>query len=252
LLPISQNHSAGNSYIDMTDSFQTSDGNARNCIALTKQRGDVQVLISRLARDEWSESRRQTGRDNQMENADTVIAVFPDHNAAEGAVKRLAQSGFDMRSLSVVGKGYHTDEKIVGFYNIGDRVKFWGKRGAFWGGLWGLFFGGLLITIPIVGYVAVLGYLATVMIAGIENAVVVGGLSALGAGLYGIGVPKDSVIQYETALKADSFLLMAHGPAAEINHAKAILATMSPSRVDVHAASRAAEVPGDPVHAAAG
>ena len=187
-----------------------------------------------------------------MEKMDTIIAVFPDHNAAEGAVKRLAQAGFDLKSLSVVGKGYHTDEKVVGFYNVGDRVKFWGRQGAFWGGLWGLFFGGLFITIPVVGYVGVLGYLATVMIAAIENAVVVGGLSALGAALFSIGVPKDSVIQCETALKADSFLLMAHGPAAEIDRAKALLAAMSPSRLDVHAAGKAAEVPGNPVHAAAG
>jgi hypothetical protein len=187
-----------------------------------------------------------------MEKTDTIIAVFPDHNAAEGAVKKLAQAGYDMKSLSVVGKGYHTDEKIVGFYNIGDRVKFWGKRGAFWGGFWSLFFGGLFITIPVVGSVAVLGYLAAVMITAIENAVVVGGLSALGAALFSIGVPKDSVIQYETALKADNFLLMAHGPPAEIDHAKAMLAAMNPSRLDVHAPGKAAEVFGNPVHAAAG
>jgi hypothetical protein len=43
---------------------------------------------------------------------------------------------------------------------------------------------------------------------------------------------------------------MAHGPAAEINHAKAILAAMSPSQLDVHAAGKAAEAPGNPVHAA--
>jgi hypothetical protein len=190
----------------------------------------------------------KSGKDDQMEKMDTIIAVFPDHNAAEGAVKRLAQAGFDMKSLSVVGKGYHTDEKVVGFYNVGDRVKFWGRQGAFWGGLWGLFLSGLFITVPVVGHVAVLGYLATVMIAGIENAVVVGGLSALGAALFSIGVPKNSVIQYETALKADSFLLMAHGPAAEIDRAKAILAATSPSRLDVHAAG--AGVSGNPAHAA--
>jgi len=60
-----------------------------------------------------------------------VVAVFPDHTAAEEAVKRLTDAGFDMKTLSVVGKGYHTDEKVVGFYNTGDRIKFWGARGAF-------------------------------------------------------------------------------------------------------------------------
>ena len=91
---------------------------------------------------------------------DAVIAVFADHPAAETAVKKLAADGFEMKNLSVVGKGYHTEEKVVGFYNLGDRVKFWGTRGAFWGGLWGLFFGGLFMTVPLVGHVIILGYLA--------------------------------------------------------------------------------------------
>jgi hypothetical protein len=169
-----------------------------------------------------------------MENTDTVVAVFADHAAAETAVKKLTAAGFEMKNLSVVGKGYHTDEKVVGFYNTGDRIKFWGVRGAFWGGFWGLFLGGLFVAVPVVGQVVVLGTLALIMIAAIENAVIVGGLSALGAALYSIGIPKDSVIQYETALKTDSFLVMAHGSAAEIARAKTILGTVSPSRVDVH------------------
>jgi hypothetical protein len=169
-----------------------------------------------------------------MENPDTVIAVFADHPAAETAIKKLTSSGFDMKNLSVVGKGYHTDEKVVGFYNTGDRVKFWGMRGAFWGGFWGLFLGGLFMAVPAVGQVVVLGYLASIVIAAIENAVIVGGISALAAALYSIGVPKDSVIQYETALKTDSFLVTAHGPAAEIARAKTVLGTANPTRVDVH------------------
>ena len=169
-----------------------------------------------------------------MENTDTVVAVFADHPAAEAAIKKLTTAGFEMKNLSVVGKGYHTDEKVVGFYNTGDRIKFWGTRGAFWGGFWGLFLGGLFVAVPVVGQVVVLGTLASIMIAAIENAVIVGGLSALGAALYSIGIPKDSVIQYETALKTDSFLVMAHGSAAEIARAKTILGTVNPSRVDVH------------------
>ena len=93
----------------------------------------------------------------------------------------MAEEGIDIRHLSIVGKGYHTDEKGVGFYNMGDRVKFWGKSGAFWGGLWGWFFGGIFPTIPVIGHVVVLGYLTAAVISAVEGAVVVGGLSALGA-----------------------------------------------------------------------
>jgi hypothetical protein len=96
------------------------------------------------------------------------------------------------------------------------------------------------LTIPVIGHVVVLGYLASMAIFGIENAIVVGGMSALGAALYGIGVPKDSVLKYETALKADSFLVMAHGAASEVGRAKAILATIKPSQLHVHAGAAAA------------
>ncbi len=186
---------------------------------------------------------------HEMEPLDTVIAVFPDHIAADAAVKKLTAAGFDMKNLSVVGKGYHTDEKVVGFYNAGDRVKFWGTRGAFWGGLWGLFFGGLFMTIPVVGHVVLLGYLAAIAISGVETAVVVGGLSALGAALYSIGIPKNSVVEYETAVKADSFLVMAHGSTAEVARAQTLLATINPTRLDVHSGTKASE-PGEVVHAA--
>jgi hypothetical protein len=188
-------------------------------------------------------------KEDQVETANTIIAVFPDHQAAETAVKKLNAAGFEIKNLSVVGKGYHTDEKIIGFYNIGDRVKFWGTRGAFWGGLWGLFFGGLFMAVPVVGHVIVLGYLAAMAMSAIETAVVVGGLSALGAALYSIGIPKDSVIEYETALQADSFLVMAHGTAEEMAHAKTILGTANPSRLDAHASSKATAPAGDLIHA---
>src|SRR5665213_272217 len=169
-----------------------------------------------------------------METTNTVIAVFAHHEAAESAVKRLSAADFEMKNLSVVGKGYHTEEKVVGFYTAGDRIKFWGERGAFWGGLWGLFFGGLFLTIPVIGPVVVLGCLGMMVVSAVESAIIVGGTSALSAALYSIGVPNDSVIQYETAVKADSFLVMAHGTADEMARAKAVLSTTNPSRLDEH------------------
>ncbi len=147
-----------------------------------------------------------------------------------------------MKNLSLVGKGYHSDEKVIGFYSSGDRIKFWGSRGAFWGGFWGLFFGGVFMTIPVIGHLVVLGYLAVVAVSAVEGAVVVGGLSALGAALYGIGIPKDSVIRYEADMKADRFLVMAHGTDAEVERAKKILASASPSRLEVVAGAKTAEL----------
>jgi len=95
-----------------------------------------------------------------MEKLNTAIAVLPNHLAAEAAIKKLAQAGFDLKSLSVVGKGYRTEDRVVGFYNVADRVTLWGSRGAFWGGLWGLFFSGVFVATPVAGPVVALGLVA--------------------------------------------------------------------------------------------
>ena len=163
-----------------------------------------------------------------------VVAVFTRHQDAEEAVRKLAGGGFDMTHYSIVGQGFHSEEKVVGFYNIGDRIKFWGKNGAFWGGLWSLFFGGIFLTIPMVGPVMVLGHLAAMVVAAVEGALLFGGLSALGAALFSIGIPKDSVIAYEQAVKTDGFLVVAHGSADEMARSKAILEGSNPARVDLH------------------
>lgn len=170
-----------------------------------------------------------------MMKDDTVVAVFADHDSADRAVKDLVAAGFAMNDLSVVGKGYHTEDHVVGFYNMGDRVRFWGTRGLFWGGLWGLFFGGLFLTIPVVGHVIVLGYLAVAAASAIEGAVTVGGISAIAAALSSIGIPRNSVLQYETVIKADGFLVMAHGTAEAVARAKSILGRGNASQVEVHA-----------------
>ena len=87
-----------------------------------------------LGHDEHLRPRRSASEASvePMDKANATIAIFADHEGAEAAVKTLAKAGFDIKDLSVVGHGYHTDEKVAGFYNIGDRVKFWGARGAFW------------------------------------------------------------------------------------------------------------------------
>jgi uncharacterized membrane protein len=163
-----------------------------------------------------------------------VVGVYNSHTEAEAAVKELQRSGFDMQKLSIVGKDYHTEEHVIGYYNVGDRMKFWGKQGAFWGGFWGLLFGSALFLIPGIGPVVVFGPLVSWIVGALEGAVMVGGLSALGAGLYSIGIPKDSIMEYETAIKATKFLVIAHGTAAEVATAKSILETTGAAQVAAH------------------
>jgi len=167
-------------------------------------------------------------------NDKAVVATYKSHVGAETAIKALERADFDMRKLSIVGRDYHTDENVAGYYNTGDRIKYWGKAGAFWGGIWGLLFGSAFFFIPGIGPLVMAGPIVGWILGGLEGAVVVGGLSALGAGLYSLGIPKDSIIQYETALKTGRFVLIAHGAPTETAHARDILNRCNPEALELH------------------
>lgn len=171
-----------------------------------------------------------------MMKENSVVAVYENHENAEQAVKELQHAGFDMKRLSIVGRDYHADEHVVGYYNTGDRIKYWGKLGAFWGGFWGLLLGSAFFVIPGVGPLAVGGPLVSWIVGALEGAVVTGGLSAVGAALYGIGIPKDSILRYERSLKADKFLLLAHGSVDDVEQAKRVLENTDAIEAHVHPA----------------
>jgi hypothetical protein len=97
-----------------------------------------------------------------------------------------------------------------------------------------LLFGAAFFWVPGVGPLLVAGPLAAAIVASLESAVVVAGLSVLGAALWSIGIPKDSVLRYETAVKSNKFLLVAHGTAAEVAKAKEILHTTKPAVLNEH------------------
>jgi hypothetical protein len=169
-----------------------------------------------------------------------VLAIYATYVGAEEAVKELQRAGIDMRTLSIVAKESNADRNVVGYYNNGDRMKYWGKTGGFWGGCWGLLFGSGFFAIPGVGRVLVAGPLVTWIVGALEGAAVLGGLSVIGAGLYGLGVPKNSILKYEMAVKADKFLLMVHGTASEVEKARDIIASTWPINVTLHSTEAAA------------
>jgi len=169
-----------------------------------------------------------------MSKLDCVVAVYDTHVQAEQAVKELQEGGVDMKSLSIAAKDTHTEEHVVGYYNAGDRMKYWGKIGAFWGGFWGLLFGSAMFAIPGLGPVLVAGPLVAWIVAGLEGAAVFGGVSAIGAGIASIGIPKDSILQYDVALKSDKFLLVVHGTREAVSKAEGIISGTEPVSYRIH------------------
>ena len=91
--------------------------------------------------------------------------------------------------------------------------------------------------IPSIGPLLAFGPLVSWIIGAMEGAVVVGGLSARGAGLYSLGIPTNSIVEYETALKSDQFLVMAYGTRGEVAQATHILEAAGAAQVAAYQAT---------------
>ncbi len=169
-----------------------------------------------------------------MADKNSCAALYHTHEQAEEAVRALQKTAFDVKKISIIGKGYHHEEHPIGFYDTGDRVKFWGVQGVFWDGVRGLLLGAATFWVPGLGPVVMAGPLVTSLVDALKGTVAVAGLSALGAALHSISIPKDSIIHYETALKSNHYLIIVHGDQKEAERAHGVLAASEPIDVVIH------------------
>jgi uncharacterized membrane protein len=158
-----------------------------------------------------------------MKNEPVLSLLYDTHEQAEQAVEELQSISYNMQQLSIVGQGVHTEERVVGYYNLGDRMLNWGGTGAFWGSIWSLLFGSAFFLVPGVGPLLLAGPLVAALLLALEGAVAGGTLSALAGALVSIGIPENTVLDYETEIKAGKYLLVAHGPATEVARARKLL-----------------------------
>ena len=163
-----------------------------------------------------------------------TVAVFDTHDQAERAVRAVNNAGIELPKISIVGRDFESEEHALGFYSLGDRVRSFGGFGAFWGTLAGLLFGAFVMFIPVFGHLIILGPLASTIVSGIEGAAIGGAAGALVGALMSIGVPKDSAIRYEKAIRANKFLVTVQGSRADMELCKDVLQPMQPAELEIH------------------
>ncbi len=140
----------------------------------------------------------------------SVVAIYRNRDQVERAVKELQKFDIDIQKLSIVGKGYATGDDTIAYFNA---------------------------VVPGVGAVLVSGPLMSYIVGALEDAIAVGGVAVIGAGLCSLGIPKNSAVYYESALKLGRFLLAAHGEAAEVTRAWDIIKITGPSEINTHSST---------------
>ncbi len=164
----------------------------------------------------------------------SLVAVYPDHKAAENAVRTLHEAGFALKDLSIVGRDFQMSEDPVGLVSLQDYATAGAETGAWFGGLFGLLVGAAFLILPGIGPIVVAGPLAAAFLGGIEGAIAGMALGGVAGALIGVGIPKERALKYETHVKGGKFLVIARGNPDVIERHKKLLEPDTAETVEVY------------------
>jgi uncharacterized membrane protein len=164
----------------------------------------------------------------------SIVAVYPDHESAERAVRRLHEEGIAMCDLSIVGRDFQTTEEPIGFVSTRDYARAGAATGAWFGGLFGLCIGAAFLILPGLGPIVVAGPLTAAVVAGIEGAIAGTALGSLAGALVGWGVPREKALKYEKHVKGGKFLVVVRGEPEVVTRARSLLDKQNAEQIDVY------------------
>jgi uncharacterized membrane protein len=167
-----------------------------------------------------------------------LVAVYADEAKAKDVVKRLIDLNYQMDLISVLGRVHGLGDDSLGIYHLhaGERMKAWGKQGAFWGGLWGVFAGAAgFFVIPGLGAVAAAGFLVEAIAGGaLVGAGTLAGaaaLSQLAVAFHRAGIPPKEIQGLHQAIEEGKYLLMLRGATSELAPWRSVLEASAPLQI---------------------
>jgi hypothetical protein len=155
-----------------------------------------------------------------------ILTVCVGHTPAEKAIAQLERLGFEVKDLSVFRKACLDEDEVVGLYTAGEHLLARGGSSAFWERMWGLLGDGGLFLVPGIGPVVLAGPFIHTLVATVENGPIVDGLTALGAAIYGLGIPRIRILHYKVLFMAGECAVLAFGSSELVRKAKTSLAAI--------------------------
>ena len=180
-----------------------------------------------------------------MDELNSIVVAYEVCVEGIQGVKHLQKAGFNMMNLSVAAREYPgPPEHIIGYCTIGGQIKCWGKVGGLLGKCGDFWTAVAFFNLPGIGPVLIAGPLTAGVVACLETGGGAGGLGIFGAGLRRLGIPRESVLRYESELSSDILLLIAHGPAEELLRARDVLHPTGPLELNIHFSEKVARAGG--------
>ncbi len=145
-----------------------------------------------------------------------AVVALDSEREARLALAGLRSAGVAEGSLSVLARDSRPAHRPAAYYAADGTARVWGEGSAFWNEMWAALPGWAVLTIPGWGTLLAAGAFGGWLVNALENSVVFGGLNAVEAVLYSLGVEKGEAGRYEEAVASGKILLIAHGAAEEV------------------------------------
>jgi hypothetical protein len=147
------------------------------------------------------------------------VLVCRSHQKAEKALKAFRLAGCSVRSLSVIGTD--TPSFRVGSSTAPDANQ---KRllqvRSFWCRMWDLLTGDALLSVERIGSIIAAGPFARTILAAWVNSGIYKTRSPFRTAMRAIGIRRQNLEKYESALRSDCFLVIVQGNPAEVSAAE--------------------------------
>jgi len=158
----------------------------------------------------------------QMLASNATLTVFKSQTDAESAVRQLAQDGYDLSQVSMVGCDADSEGHVSGHLNEDGGAIPSERAGTSWGGIRGMLVGSGFFLVPGIGSLVVAGPLLTRIVQSMGPVVGPDKLGAMADGLQQLGIPKDSFLRCAAALKSGKVVIIAEGSAMAMIHAREV------------------------------
>ncbi len=167
-----------------------------------------------------------------------LLAFFEDENTAKTALQSAFEKEVPMDRVSILGQASSSGDDPLGIYypKLGDKMVGWGKMGAFWGSLWGIFTGAMgMFLIPGLAPLIAAGPVVEALVGAVGGAGIAGGamvgagaISQLGVAVHRMGVPQDQIEMFHNRLEQGQYLLMLTVANDEIHEWRSRLSSHAP------------------------
>ncbi len=158
-----------------------------------------------------------------MPEKKTCILIYTTYEDVWQAVKKLQAQKINLAAVSVVGSANPQEEQVVGLYTNDSYKDLTVTQAAFWQSLLRILGGELFFVAPEFDSLFAVGAIIPLLVKKKDDIDILGRFGILAAALFSMGVPEDSVRQYEAEINAGNILLIVNSKRTEVERSCEIL-----------------------------